>query len=301
MSDKKEAKEKSIVSYLSSQGYKPIKGRSIGRHHVYSSMLHTESNPSFFVDKDRNVWKDFGFSSTKWEDVITLVMRIESKTFPEAIDILLKRRHVRKEEISQEPHKPGIEIVNVVPLTSPILIEYLQDRKVDIDLARLYCEQATARFPRGKNPNKEHLYISFRNDKGGYELRNQYTFDIKKVSSSPKYFTRFIADPNKYNLFEGFMDFLTMLTMYKRERFKNTTVVLNSLVNLLYLYETLRTNEENNLFLDNDLAAQKYIYTGDEKNKIISLKDRDIPFKDQRIMFGHAGDINDYAVGKLII
>lgn len=301
MNKKKEAKAKSIHSYLSFQGYKPIKGRSSGRFYVYSSMLHNEKHPSFFVDKERNVWRDFGFASTKWDDIITLVMRLEGKKFSEAIDILIEKEQVQKKEISLEPQGPGIEVVNIEPLASPILIGYLKERKVDIDLARVYCEQALAIFPRGQNPNKKHLYISFRNDKGGYELRNHYNFDIKKVSTSPKYFTRFVGEPNKYNLFEGFIDFLTLLTMYKKQSFKNTTVVLNSLVNMLYLYETLRANEENNLFLDNDATARKYIYTGDKNNKIISLKEQQIPFTDQRKYFPHAGDINDYALGKLII
>ena len=194
--------------------------------------------------------------------------------------------------------KPGIEIVNLSPLKANVLVNYLKGRNVDIDLARMYCEQATVRFPLGRNPDREYIYISFRNDKGGYELRNHYKAKFGKRSTSPKYFTRFQGDPNTYNLFEGFIDFLSMLTKYKRQKFKNTTVVLNSLVNIAYLYETLKKNEENNLFLDNDEAADKYIWKGDKKSRIVSLKDQGIPYKDRRDLFGKNNDINDALNGE---
>lgn len=300
MKDKELAKLKSIDSYLASQGYRPIKKRSTGRYNVYLSILRSESEPSFFVDKNRNLWRDFGYGDEGWKDIIELVMQHEAKSFPEAINSLLSRTFIKKLDYV-EVYKPGIEIVDLRPLTDGYLLNYIRERLVDVDLARIYCQQAYVRFPTGKDSSKEHLYIAFKNDKGGYELRNHYSVDIKKVSTSPKYFTRFNGDPEKYNLFEGFFNFLALLTRYKKDHLKNTTVVLNSLVNLVYLYETLKKCTENNIFLDNDEPADKFLFKGDPKLKIVSLKEQGIPYTDRRDIFGGANDYNDFIQGKLII
>lgn len=300
MKDKELAKSKSIDSYLASQGYKPIKSRSTGRYNVYSSILRNENDPSFFVDKNRNLWRDFGYGDEGWKDILELVMQHENKSFPEAINSLLNRTFVKKQEYI-EPYKPGIEIVDLKPLSDYNLIRYIRKRLVDVDLAKKYCQQATVIFPTGKNSSREHLYIAFKNDKGGYELRNHYSYDIKKVSTSPKYFTRFDGVPDVYNLFEGFFNYLAILTRYKKDQLSNTTVVLNSLVNIVYLYETLKKNKENNIFLDNDGPADKFLFKGDPKLKIVSLKEQGIPYTDRRNIFGGANDFNDFVQGKLII
>lgn len=296
----KRAKEIPIEEYLFSRGYKPKRGSS-GKHLFYLSMLRDENKPSFVVNRHTNKWKDLGLCD-KWEDIISLVQIIDGVNFIGALEILLKikidtntRNHVIQE------NKPGVEIVQTLPIQSKVLIDYLQGRGVDIDLARIYCVQAIVRFPGGRDPEQKHAYIGFRNDKGGYELRNHYRSSIRKISTSPKYFSRIAGNPDKYNLFEGFIDYLTLLTKYRTQSFKNTTVVLNSLVNLTYLYETMKSNDENNLFLDNDEPADKYIFKGDKKLKIESLKERGIPYTDRREMFKFANDINDYATGKIYI
>lgn len=301
MNQVNQAKQIPIEDFLFSRGYKPVR-QNTGKYLRYLSMLHNEKEASFYINKANNKWKDFGMPGTKWDDVIGLVRTIDDCSFTEALERLLNIKIVKSRRVTNEEYKPGIEIVNTSPLKASVLIEYLSSRGVDIDIARLYCTEALVRFPNStSNPNKEHLYIAFRNDKGGYELRNQYKSKIGKVSSSPKYFTRIEGDPEKYNLFEGFIDFLTMLTKYKVQQFKNTTVILNSLVNLLYLYETLKSNEENNVFFDNDEAADKYIWKGDPKMKIVSLKEQGIIYTDRRDMFALANDINDLANGKIYI
>lgn len=296
-----QAKQVPIEEYLSERGYKPAR-RSSGKHLYYLSMLHNEKVPSFVVNKNTNKWKDFGMPGTKWEDIISLVKLVDRVDFLGALEVLLKKKIIksRRVHVAQED-KPGVEIIQKLPLQSKILIGYLQGRGIDIDIARIYCIQAVVRFPSGKDPTQKHTYIGFRNDKGGFELRNHYKSSIKKISTSPKYFTRIINSPDKYNFFEGFVDYLTMLTKYQTQKFKNTTVVLNSLVNFAYLYETMKSNEENNIFLNNDEPADKYIYKGDKKLGIESLKDRGISYSDHRDMFKFANDINDYANGKIYI
>ena len=295
------AKQVLIEDYLASRGYQPV-NKGIGKYLFYKSMIRNEKVASFIVNKNKNRWKDMGLSDTKWNDVIALVMKLEEVDFIGALERLLNIKIVAQRRVEKKKNYRGIEIVHLSSLRNKALVEYLQSRKVDIDLARMYCFQALVKFPDGINPKQTHLYIAFRNDKGGYALRNHYkNSTIAKISSSPSYFTRIEGDPNKYNLFEGFVDYLTMLTKYKTHRFKNTTVVLNSLVNILYLYETLKSNEENNIFLNNDESADKYIWKSDFKSGVVSLKEQNIPYTDCRHLFGLANDINDFANGKIYI
>lgn len=293
-----EAKRIPIEDYLNSIGYTPVSGKRTGKYLYYFSMFRNEKVPSFCVDRGRNRWADFGMS-VKWEDVISLVQTIENLSFPKALNRLLGEKSSYSATVIKSYSKPGIEIVDIFPLRNPKLFDYLVGRNIDVDLARIYCKEALVIFPFGKNPKKKHSYIAFRNDKGGYELRNHYGIQMAKVSSRPKYFTRILGEENKYNFFEGFIDYLSLLGQYKREKFKNTTVVLNSLVNIVYLHQTMKENEENNLFLNNDEAADKYIFKGDPKMKIESLKDLGIHYIDHREMFKEANDINDYINGKI--
>lgn len=294
------AKDIPIEDFLLERGYKPVKKG--GKYLHYLSMIRDEKESSFRVNLSNNKWKDYGMPGTQWDDIIGLVQSMDNCNFTEAISTLLGAKIIKSRRVVIEPHVPGIEVLSITPLKAKPLIEYLQSRGVDIDLARLYCSQAVLRFPTSPiNPEQRHSYIAFRNDKGGYEFRNHYRTSISKRSSSPKYFTRIEGDPNRYNLFEGFVDMLSILTKYQKLKFSNTTVVLNSLVNLMYLYETLKTNEENNIFLNNDEAADKYIWKGDDKSKIVSLKDQGIPYTDRRDMFGIANDINDLINGKIYI
>ena len=290
------AKEIPIEDFLLERGYKPV--RKGGSKLYYLSMLRDEKESSFCVNMSNNKWRDFGLSG-RWDDIIGLVQEMDKCGFMQAVEKLVGTKIVKSRKVTNEPQAPGIEIENITPLKAKLLIDYLKSRGVDIDIARLYCQQAVVSFPTAKKSEQKHTYIAFRNDKGGYEFRNHYKTRIAKVSSSPKYFTRIEAEPNRYNIFEGFIDFLSMLTKYQKQKFKNTTVVLNSLVNIRYLYETLKTNEENNIFLDNEEDADRYIWKGG--HGVESLKEQGIPYIDRREMFGIANDINDMINGRIYI
>jgi len=59
----KEAKKISISEYLQREGYKPLKARLSGRELWFSSPLRAgDSNPSFKVDTQFNLWFDHGLA-----------------------------------------------------------------------------------------------------------------------------------------------------------------------------------------------------------------------------------------------
>ena len=57
------------------------------------------------------------------------------------------------------------------------------------------------------------MAIGFKNDSGGYELRNPYF----KGSSSPKDITTFNNGAKEATVFEGFIDFLSFMAIHKNQ------------------------------------------------------------------------------------
>lgn len=275
-----EAKKVSVVNYLSSIGFMPIK--ETGSYFYYLSPLpgRNEKNPSFLVRKKDGKWSDKGINF-KWDDVIELVMLLENCTFKQSIDILLGNIHETeiKEEVKE--NIPSIVIKDMTEISSMSVINELKRRKINIDIAKIYCKEAFVVFPLSKTNNKKvHNFIAFKNDLGGYELRNRYL----KISSSPKYFTRLKGRSLDKDIFEGFIDFLSFLTFNKTEKNINKSIILNSLIYLSAVYPDLNSEGLNNMYLDWGNAADLALK---------ELKKDKIKYVDKRDMFLMYKDLND--------
>src|SRR5699024_9685340 len=103
--------------------------------------------------------------------------------------------------------------------------------------------------------NKTYYGIGFKNDLGGFEIRNPYF----KASSSPKGITTMNNNTKEAIVFEGFMDFLSFKTIHQHAP-KNQFdfVILNS----VSFFEKARPFMENHqsvrLYLDRDSTGINY-------------------------------------------
>lgn len=277
------AKAVPIAKYLGTLGFMPEK--TTGSYRYYFSPLpgRNESHPSFLVRSKDGKWNDRGINNN-WDDVISLVMQVEKCSFTKALDILLNIQGVST-EVNENPIKKNktsaIEIIRTeYGFDFPLEYE-LKHRRINVNIAKKYCEQAYFRFPQSyKDPNKRHIAIAFKNDLGGYELRNSYL----KISNTPKFYTYIPGEGNDRDFFEGFMDFLSYLTYKRVDKNKNHSYILNSLIYLPSLFDTMKKPGENNMYLDNDHAADLHIQ---------ELKDEGIKFNDKREMYMIYNDIND--------
>ena len=106
------------------------------------------------------------------------------------------------------------------------------------------------------NGGKEKIYIAigFKNNAGGYELRNEYF----KGSSSPKYVTYLDNKANKISVFEGFFDFISYQSIIKTSEQELTNfLVLNSLSFFERSLLLMEKHESIHLYLDQDEAGRK--------------------------------------------
>lgn len=277
-----ELKKISIVDYLAENGHRPIETK--GPTFKYRSPIRVEGKPSFHVRKSDNKWKDFG-RSMKWSDIIDLVQEMQGISKGEAI-AYLKGQDTKKSVVTKQEWTPGVVVDRTEPLTDNSLLEYLVSRGISVSVATKYCVQAWVKFPLGENPDKEHLYIGFKTDKGSYELRNRYS-NAGKISSSPKYLTR-IERGEDIVMFEGFIDFLTAETI-KGSEIKKTIIILNSVTNLPYIFDSL-SERHTDVFVDNDEAGDGVIK---------QFSSNGYNFKDQRALFGEFNDLNEWWQNKL--
>jgi len=274
-------KQKDIKEYLSSLGIQPC--RESGQCHIYYSPFREEVEPSFYLWKNDNRWRDFG--NGEHGDIINLVKELRGVNFKEALRILTEGENIviPKFKKPTRPPKQGIEILSVNPISNNNLIGYLSSREIPVDLARIYCSQIEWRFPSGKRPGMIYTGVGFGNDSGGWELRNSFF----KVSNSPKNVTTIPGEKNKNMIFEGFIDFLSALVWFKKEKFTPSVIVLNSLGYITTLIPFLKEVETNYLFIDNGKAANE---------KIVALREAEVPMEDCRYFLDGYEDFNDMLV-----
>jgi DNA primase len=275
-----EIKELPIQDYLQANGHKPVKIKFGSAW--YQSPLRQEKTPSFKVDLNRNLWYDFG--TGEGGNLFNLVMKLCNCTSSEVRgQISGGIPNVTQRSVEPRDNSGSIMIKTLEPLSHQALFSYLKTRRITMAFAKMFLREAIYNVH-----GKEYFALAFRNDLGGYELRNAFF----KTGSSPKSYTTISGDnPSQLNIFEGFMDFLSCCSYYGRlPRFR--TIVLNSLSFLPKIENEIISSTAVNLFLDNDLAGMK------ASDKVKSMHGR---VKDWApILYPDYKDFNDFLMRRRI-
>ena len=235
----------SIRAYLAERGLHPTKDNP--RYGLYLSPLREERTPSFKVDYAQNLWSDFGLGAGG--SIIDLVMRLERCDFAQAVRFLGSGERIPMVvpvPLSVPPTVPALRLLSDIPLRHPALVGYLSSRGIDPDMAFGYCREVHYAIK-----GREYFAVGFRNDAGGWELRSERF----KGGVSPKHITTIDNRSDTVLAFEGFLDFLSYLSMEKQ--LQTDVAVLNSVVNLPKAIPFLDRHTTIHAFFDNDEAGQK--------------------------------------------
>ena len=298
----RQIKQISIRAYLAEQGLHPVKDNP--RYGLYLSPLREEHSPSFKVDYMQNLWYDFGLGTGG--SIIDLIMRLEQCDVGEAMRRLERhiggmsvsslspsgfsssrlvraiqnssalapqRRFIGKNPAPQRP--PSIIIDRVRTLENPALLAYLTDRSIDLATVRVHCSEVHYCVA-----DKSYFAVGFRNDVGGWELRNRY---FKGCTSKAPTTRR--GDYPTCLVFEGFMDYLSFLTLKRNPNPPHNIAVLNSVTNLAKVVPFIASHERVYAYLDNDEAGRKT--TAELKATCRNLSDQSIHYRQYN-------DLNDY-------
>ena len=284
-----EAKNIVLSDYLQSSGITPC--RKQGGNLWYHSPFREEREPSFKVNPARNEWYDFGLG--KGGNILDFVMEYHGTgSVPRALQIIAEKLRdiVPTGSFSFRKHEslPAFEDIDIQPLSNPALLQYLNERKINISFAGQICKEIhfTAN-------GKRYFAIGFENDLGGYELRNKYF----QGCLSPKAITGIKNGNDTCCIFEGFMDYLSYLTLKEKHhpgRPQNATehdcIVLNSVANLSKALDMIIGYETKYCFLDNDKAGKDALY--DIRNRC------GLGVSDQSVHYHQYKDLNDYLCGR---
>lgn len=282
-----EAKQIGIADYLQSLGYTPIKQQ--GNSLWYKSPLREETDASFKVNTEINRWYDFGLG--KGGNIIALAVELyRSEDVPYLLrQIERQTPHIRSASFSFgecQSDNRTYRNLQVGELSSPALIAYLQERGINIGLAKRECKELHF-----IHNDKLYFAIGFPNMAGGFEVRNRYY----KGCLAPKDITHIRQQGEPRNvcyLFEGLMDYLSFLTIRTDDHpdhprlTEQDYMVLNSVSNIGKAEQLLRQYTRIGSFLDNDHAGRNAY---DNLKRI--LGDR---LQDMSIHYAGYNDLNEY-------
>lgn len=276
-------KQIKLHDFLAAIGCKPVK--QYGVNLMYLSPLRAEKHASFKVNTEINQWYDFVIG--KGGNIIDLAELLYKSS-----DVLYLIHQIERNAPSNVPaslptaqptlQKNSFEQLQVQPLIHPALIKYLEERCIDVETARTVCKELHF-DTRGKH----YFGIGFPNIAGGYEIRNPFF----KGCIAPKDISHFYAEePKKVCfLFEGFMDFLSFMTLRRKENDglrRQDYLVLNSVSNIQKALERLSQYDSILCFLDNDEAGRNaYLQLSKELGKSVT---------DASTLYNGYKDLNEY-------
>lgn len=277
-----DAKSLDLVEYLKGLAILPVKVK--GPNFWYLSPFRSEKIPSFKVNRNRNRWYDFGEGCGG--SLIDFAIRYNNCTVGEFLNLLSgypSNANMTVYSPKQfKPDAPGIIYSHDLTLRSLSLLNYLKERRIPISIADQYSREVYYTFPEN---TRDYFAIGFKNNQGGWELRNSYF----KGSIAPKSPTFLSFNNSVICVFEGFVDFLSFLALIPDATTKYDFLILNG----LSMFEKARKHMDEYvevwLFLDRNTSGMK------TTTYARSLNAR---YLDKSSMYLNYVDLNDYLVGK---
>ena len=269
--DCKTANKLGLILVLKKLGFNPVKENESSAK--YLSPFREERTGSFKVSKQKNVWIDFGDHSGG--TVVDFIIRLKSFSVSEALDFLsndFSTFSFHPQILKEKKMIEKITIIKVHSIGHPALINYLESRKIPLNIALQFCKEVRYEFS-----GKLYFSIGLKNSLGGWELRNK----IFKNSSSPKNYTLIKNESSVLIVVEGMFDLLSIITLNPTFINSRDLLILNS----IYFLESAKVIFENydkvELYLDRDEAGFNAVkkYENEKKN-IVDMSYKYEGFKD---------------------
>jgi hypothetical protein len=272
-----------MVDYLSQLGYKPH--HNTGNNYWYTSPLTTQRDrtPSFKINRKLNSWYDWSEGKNIGGNLVDFGILYHQCSVADFLEKLNGNKiSIRQVPLEKEDKESQIQILTVKELQSLPLIKYLNQRKIPAHIYNDHCKEVTYQLK-----DKAYYSIGFKNDVGGYELRNEYS----KLSSSPKGSTFIDNGAKELVTFEGFFNFLSYRYLEEKNHLpKPNYLILNSTSFFNKQLPLMITHEKVLLYLDNDKTGQKF---SEQAIAIDAVK-----FEDKRPLYKDFKDLNDWLIHK---
>ena len=289
-----EAKQVRIVDFLAQLGHHAQYVKS--DQYWYLSPLRDEQSPSFKVNDRLNEWYDFGAATGG--DLVELGKYLyQTESVSEVLAYIGRHSSdmplpkVRFQALPPRPVESDMKNLIVVPLRHHALYSYLQSRKIDADIGRMFCKEIHYELR-----DRHYFALAFGNVSGGYEMRNAYYKGCIKNKDISLIGHQCAEIQELVSAIECVMDYLSYLTF--KHSFNGTIcidqpcdyLVMNSVNNLKKALMYLQRYLHIHCYLDNDLAGQKTVET------IAGLYGERV--SNEAVRYSEYKDLNDCLRGK---
>lgn len=268
----------SLEEVLLSLGHLPTKQNE--KEAWYLNPFASESQASFKINKSLNYWYLFseGIGGTNTDfmkkylsaSVNEVLAWVEKQCFSSFHPQSISNRNV-------ENLPSNYEIIEIKNVQHPALLEYLNHRKVESQIEFL-------REIHYRMNDKNYFGMGFKNDSGGYEIRNKYS----KICLGKKDISTIKNSSNSLRIFEGFFDFLSFKNIEKSLGHKPSDfMILNSVSMISKIKKSLEAYDNIELYFDNDEAGNRAVEMIKNENA-----------EDCRVLYTDFKDLNDWMIHK---
>ena len=267
-----------LEEVLVSLGHHPTKQNE--KEAWYLNPFAKENHASFKINKNLNCWylysEGIGGNNTDFmikylkASVKEVLEWAEKQNFSSFQQQSFQRQNL------ENLHR-NYEILEIINVQHSALLEYLNERKV-ANQAK-FIQEIHYRI-NGKN----YFGIGFKNDSGGYEIRNKYA----KICLGKKDITTIKNDSDKVRIFEGFFDFLSFKKVEEYlEKEPSNYIILNSVSMVSKIKSSLENYKSIELYFDNDEAGNRAVEI--LKNELNNAEDG-------RVFYQNFKDLNEYLI-----
>ena len=239
-----------------------------------------ENHASFKINKNMNYW--YLHSEGIGGNNVDFMKKYLNASVKEVLEWAEKQnfssfQYQNNSNTKQKALANNYTIIEVKDIQHQALLEYLKSRKVENQLE--FLKEIHYRMN-----DKNYFGIGFKNDSGGYEIRNKYS----KICLGKKDVSMIKNGSENLKIFEGFFDFLSFKNIEKSlSDEKSDYIILNSVSMISKIKNLLKNYKKIELYFDNDEAGNRAVET---------LKKEFENVEDDRILYKDFKDLNDWAM-----
>ncbi|AZI54752.1 toprim domain-containing protein [Epilithonimonas vandammei] len=269
-----------LEEVLLSLGHLPTKQNE--KEAWYLNPFANESQASFKLDRRLNAWylhsEGIGGNNTDFmrkylnASVSEVLVWAENHNFSS-----FQNQNISNHKVENLPKT--YDVVEVKNVQHPALLEYLNERKVQNQTE--FLKEIHYRMN-----DKNYFGIGFKNDSGGYEIRNKYS----KICLGKKDITSIENGSDSLRVFEGFFDFLSFKNVESfLEKRPSDYIILNSVSMVSNIKNSLENYKNIELYFDNDEAGNRAVEM---------IKNENQNAVDCRVLYSDFKDLNDWLIHK---
>ena len=241
-----------------------------------------ENHASFKINKNLNYW--YLFSEGLGGNNVNFMKKYLNASVKEVLEWAENQnfssfQQQKTSNSKLENLSKNYEIIEIKNVQHPALLEYLKERNVENQTQ--FLQEIHYRMN-----DKNYFGIGFKNDSGGYEIRNKYS----KICLGKKDVSTIKNGSENLKIFEGFFDFLSFKNVENfLEKKPSDYLILNSVSMIHNIKNSLGNYGNFELYFDNDEAGNRAVEMIENENKNV---------EDCRILYLGFKDLNDWLIHK---